>query len=327
VKLFIALIFLVTTAAAQLPFTEEQFFSRLKSGESLPAKLLSTRSVVFHPQNLSAKELETIQKSFQRTGIDAVAYFDLDLVSAGRDASVALAEVLNQREITNLIFFRKEPSAYYLYITEYNKKANLTEPDQLCWMNQNKALDQLLLHTYRTAANSLKNENFLINDVPETGFALNAIDGSRNEFFAIDLKVDALAVPKFGNEAMDDKLAEIMQAYPYKYMLTEPNLSEAELRKQGYLYVLRFVHAKNKIARSLLGYETSRAQSAFVSMVFNEAESQVKNISANELVYKFYFKHIESENVFLGRKWDADPSWEQALWNQLKGYKIEFKLN
>ena len=321
------LLFGIFTASGQLPFTEEQFLARVKSGGGLPESLLSTRSVVFFSANMTTKELESIQKSFQRTGIDAVSYFDIDYVSAGRDVSVGLAEHLNQREITNLVIFQKHGGLFKIFITDYNKKANLVEQDQLCWTTENSALDQLLLNLYRTAANNLKNQNFLINDFPETGFSINAIDGARNEYFAIDLKVDALAVPKFGDEQMDIQLKEIMKTYPYKYTLTEPNLSEAELRRQGFLYVLRFIHARNKIARDVLGYETSRAQSAFVSMTYQENESQVKNISANQMVYKFYFKHIESKNVFLGRKWDADPSWEQALWNQLKGYKAEFRLN
>jgi hypothetical protein len=126
---------------------------------------------------------------------------------------------------------------------------------------------------------------------------------------------------------MDKELEEIMKSYPYKYTLTEPALSEADLRKAGYLWVLRFVHARNKLVRSVLGYETTRAQSAIVSMTFVDVDSQLKNIPANEEVFKFYFKHIESKNVFLGRKWDADPSWQQALWNQLRGYKAEFNLN
>jgi hypothetical protein len=328
VKLFsIILLFGFFTASAQLPVNEQQFLSRLKVGEMFPEKLLSTRTVVFHPYTMNAKELEMCQKSFQRTGIDAVAYFEADLTYAGRDAVVSLAEYLNKREITNLVYFQKYSKGYTIYITEYNKKANLVEEQQNAWFAENKNLEQLLLHVYRTTANSLKNENFLINDVPESGFAINAIDGNRNEFFAIDLKVDALAVPKFGNEQMDKELEEIMKAYPYKYTLTEATLSEAELRKAGFLYVLRFSHARNKTIRSLFGYETTRSQSAIVSMTYVNDQPQLKNIHANEEVWKFYFKHIESKNVFLGRKWDADPSWQQALWNQLKGYKDEFKLN
>jgi hypothetical protein len=325
------LFYLVTfgffSAAAQLPFTQEQFIARLAPGDSIPEKLLSTRTAVFHPYFFTPKELDNIQKSFQKTGIDGVVYFESDMLYAGRDALVSLAEFLNKREITNLAIFLKNQQGYQLYLTKYNGKANMVDLNRAAWFNQNARLEQLLSNTFRVISGSLKNQNFLINDVPEGGFPINAIDGIRNEFFAMDLKVDQLAVPKFGNDAMDKELEELMKSYPYKYALTEPNLSENELKKAGYLYVLRFSLARNKLIRSLLGYETRKAESAIVSMTYVDDQPQLKNIPANEEVFKFYFKHIESKNVFLGRKWDADPSWQQALTNQLKGYKAEFKLN
>jgi hypothetical protein len=328
VKLF-ASIFLFSsfTAAAQLPLNEQEFLSRLKTDGSLPEKILSGRTAVFYPYTATEKELESIQKAFQRTGIDAVTYFEADLVTAGRDASVALASYLNKREVANLVYLQKDAAGYTVYITPYNEKANLVETDQPAWKYQSRALDVLLQHLYRTASASYKKENFLINDLPEKGFDINAIDGRRNEFFAIDLKVDELAVPKFGIEEMDRELEEIMKLYPFKYKLTEPGLSESELRKQGFLFVLRFARARNKVVRNLLNYDMTKSQSAIVSMTYLEDRQQLKNFSVNEVVWKFYFKHIESANVFLGTKWDADPSWQQALKSQLYGFKIEFKVN
>lgn len=326
-KLFTFLLLgLTLSAAAQLPLDEQQFLARLSPGSVLPDKLLSSRTVVFYDYLFSAKELESIQKTFQRTGIDAVVYFESDLIHAGRDAAVRVAEFLNKREIANLILLKKTGNDFTIYITRYNNRADIVDNGQPAWVYSHRALDVLLQNVYRTAANSLRNENFLINEVPETSFSINAITGRRNEFFAIDLKVDPLAVPKFGDEQMDMKLEELFQLYPYKYKLTEPGLSETELRKQGFLYVLRFAHARNKIVRNALGYDIPRAQSAIVSMYFNGDDQKLKNIPVNDVVYKFYFKHIDSDNVFLGTKWDADPSWEQALLNQLKGYRQEFKI-
>ena len=182
---------------------------------------------------------------------------------------------------------------------------------------------------YLAASNGgLKKENFLINDFPEAGLTVNAIEGRRNEFYAIDLKVDPLAVPKFGDEALDKELEEIMKSYPFKYTLTEANLSESELRKQGYLFVLRFVHARAKVAKRVLGYDVTKAESAIVSISYPDGDQpQLRNLSVNADVYKYYFKHIDSGNVYLGTKWDADENWQQAIVNQLKGMKIELRLN
>jgi hypothetical protein len=299
----------------------------MKGDGPLPEKLLTTRTAVFHPYTFTAKELETLQASFQRTGVDAVVYFENDLLIAGRDVSVAVAQYLIAREINNLAVIHKKDGQYVLYLTEFNKKANFVEQDQATFTSSNTSLDELLRNVYRVAANSLKRENLLINDYPETGLTINPINGRRADYFAIDLKVDPLAVPKFGNEEMDKELAEIMKNYPFKYTLTEAGLAESELRKQGYLFVLRFVHARDKVAKAVMGYDMTKSESAIVSITYPDKQPQVKNIPANEEVYKFYFKHIESGNVYLGTKWDADTTWQQALINQIKGFRSEMKIN
>ena len=322
----ICLLFISYISQAQVPVGEQELLGRLKPGTVLPDKLLNSRSVVFYPHTMGMKELEMIQKVLQRTGVDAVVYLESDLLAAGRDASVTLAEYLNTREITNLLIFQKS-AGYNLYIAEYNNKANLFEVDQNAWFRREKTLDVLLQRLYLLATNTLKKENMLINDVPELAMPLNPFKGQRSEFFAIDLKVDPLAVPKFGDEAMDKELAEIMKLYPYKYTLTEPHLSEAEIRKGGSYYVLRYFFGRDKVAQDVLGYDMTKSQNAIVSVTYPEDKQQLKNIPANTIVYKFYFKHIDSGNVFLGTKWDADLTWQQALINQIKAFKAELRIN
>jgi hypothetical protein len=326
VRLAVFLVFLCFTAKAQIPVGQQELLAKLKAGSNLPEKLLSTRSVVFYPYTMTEKELDQIQGSFQRAGIDAVVYLETDLLAAGRDASVALAEYLNAREISHIIIFQKG-EGYGMYAAEYNKMADLFKPEQSAWYKKDKALDVLLQGLVRLANSGLKKENMLINDYPEVAMPLNIFRGRRSEFFAIDLKVDPLAVPKFGDEAMDRELEEIMKSYPYKYKLTEPGLSEAQIRKDGSYYVLRYVFARDKAAHNLLGYDAAKSQSAIVSVTYPDDKPHLKSIPANTLTYKFYFKHIDSGNIFLGTKWDADVTWQQALISQIRAFKAELKIN
>jgi hypothetical protein len=53
---------------------------------------------------------------------------------------------------------------------------------------------------------------------------------------------------------------------------------------------------------------------------------RVKTITAETPVYKFYFRQIEFNNVFLGTKWDADVSWEKGLQNFIMGFKRELRI-
>ena len=205
--------------------------------------------------------------------------------------------------------------------------ATLFEVNQNAWFKKEKTLDALLQGLFRQANSSLERENLLINDYPELAMPLNLFRGRRSEFFAIDLKVDPLGIPKFGDEAMDRELEEIMKSYPYKYKLTDPRLSERQIRQDGSYYVLRFVYARDKAAQNLLGYDVTKSQSAIVSVTYPEDSPHLKNIPANAMVYKFYFKHIDSGNIFLGTKWDADVTWQQALINQIKAFKAELRIN
>ena len=311
---------------AQIPVGEQELLSRLKAGSMLPEGLLSSRSVVFYPYEMTLKELEQVQDYFQRTGIDAVVYVESDFLAAGRDPSVALAEYLNAREISHIIILQKQ-DGYGLYAAAYNNMADLFAHDTNAWYRKERKLDVLLQTLFRTANRTLKRENMLINEFPELAMPLNIFRGRRAEFFAIDLKVDPLAIPKFGDEEMDRDLEEIMKSYPYKYKLTEPGLTEPQIRQDGSYYVLRFVHARDKAAQTLLGYETTKSHSAIVSITYPEEKAHLKNIPAHTMVHKFYFKHIDSGNIFLGTKWDADLTWQQALINQIRAFRAELRIN
>ena len=94
-------------AIAQFSVDEKTWLEQLNLQGGLPEKLLSTRTVVFYDYTLTEKEIKDMQESFQRTGVDAVAYFELDMITAGKDVTKAFAEYLNKREVTILLFFQK----------------------------------------------------------------------------------------------------------------------------------------------------------------------------------------------------------------------------
>jgi len=329
VRFLIFLIFILSHAAfAQLSPTEKEWIGQLNLTAGLPEHLLSTRSVVFYSFGLTIEELEAIQISFQRTGIDAVSYFELDKLTAGKDIIRAFGFFLQKREIANLIFIEREESDFRISITAFNGNDNLIDKGQAAWSYSNRLLAEALKELYRTSSSEQKKLNLLINDVPELDMPIDPILGKRNEFYALDLKVDPLSVPLTGDDAVDKRIKEIFETYyPLKYKFIEPGLSERDMRKQGLPYVLCFVHTRDVAAKELLGFDMSKSESALVSVTYPGDQQQLKNIASNTPVYKFYFKHIDSGNVFFGTRWDADLTWDQALLNQIKGMKAELRLN
>jgi hypothetical protein len=328
IRLFWICLCLPATAFAQF-YKQNEWIDQLDLKGALPEKLLSTRSALFYSYTLTQKELENTQDYFQRTGIDAVACFELDRLMAGKDITRAFSDYFNKREITNLIFLEKRGQDFRLVATTVNGKETVWEPGQTAWSAAHRLLTEVLKELYLTAVNSQKKQNLLISDFPETGLAINPILGRRNEFYAIDVKVDPLAIPKFGDPDMDRELEQIIQNnYPLKYKLTEPGVPEKDLRKQGYLYVVCFVNTRNGVAKDLLGYSTNPTETAQVSVTYPDGPQQVvKTIPSAQPVFKVYFKHIDSGNVFLGGKWDADLTWQQALLNYIRGLKVELRIN
>lgn len=319
---------LCNSVFAQFVVDEKAWIEQLNLEAGLPEKLMSTRSVVFYDYTLTVKELEEIQQSFQRTGIDGVAYFELDMLTAGKDVTKVFSDYLSKREIVNLLFIEKDEEGYRITVTLFNGKETVLDQGQASWSSSNRLLTEVLKELYRTTSGNQSRQNLLINDSPEMDLKINPILGKRNEFFAMDLKVDPLAVPKTGDELIDKELEEIfLTNYPLKYTLTEPGLSEKDLRKQGLLYVVCLVHSRGVVAKELLGYDMSKSESALVSVTYPGSQQQLKNIPSNTTIYKFYFKHIDSGNVFFGTKWDADLTWQQALLNQIKAMKAELRLN
>lgn len=324
-----SLFFLLTTyLPAQVLPSEKMLVESLNLNGGLPEKLLSTKTAVFHSFQVSEKEMISIQEYFQRTGIDAVAYFPTDLLIGGKDVTKAFYDFLLKREISNLVFIEKNEMDFRMTITLFNGKETVVDPGQNAWSMSNRLLLEILKNLNRTALAQLKKENLLINDFPETELTVDAIRGKRNDFYAVDMKVDMVAIPKFGDEALDKELATLIETnFPFKYKFTEPGVSEKELRKQGMLYIMCFVYTRGSAARELLGYNPSKAESAIVSVTWPGSEPQLKNIPSTTPVYKFYFKHIDSGNIFLGNKWDSDITWQQALLNNIRGMKSELRIN
>ncbi|NJN41443.1 MAG: hypothetical protein HC811_03585 [Flammeovirgaceae bacterium] len=71
----------------------------------------------------------------------------------------------------------------------------------------------------------------------------------------------------------------------------------------------------------------SSVGSAISSVTFPNGQLQLKTIPKETVVYKYYIRHIDSGNTFLGTKWDADIRWEDALRNHIKNFKAELNIN
>ena len=306
----------------------DPIYSKLTLTDNVPDQLLAKRSCVFYASGFNDESLETIQKAFQNTGIDAVAYFKKELVFSGIEVTQKIVDYLNKREIDFIILISKPEKKYSFTITPFNGKEDFVNTAQPAWSIIRDNLNEALQSIYRTAVNNQPIKNLLINSYPERNFPINIIEGRRSDFFAIDLKVDRLAVPWFQEAEKDSLLFNYFKEnYPFQYGMVETGLDKKELRNKGFHYVLHRLHTEGAIAKEVLGYQTPSSESAITSVTYPNGSVKLKTLSAETVVYKYYLKHLESGNVFLGTKWDADINWLDALRNQIKGFKSELKIN
>ena len=305
-------------------------FQFATTGSQLPSDLLHTKSVVFvdmvgesRSPGPNWKEIaQEIHPTFDEVGIDAVAYYNWQDAAAGPDATRKLAKELNQRYIDNIVYlaYNRSDKEYILLIAPFDTE----QP----FVNRQKGAFQLVAGTPTTLTRQLDNrirrsgiekQNFLVIDRPEFFVgAGNVIRGNRAEGFAQDLKLDKLAVPRFGTE-QDSALAQIMETYPYEYGLVDPQREEDELRQEGYQFILMHLHTQETNIREMLGY-TNKADSEKPSQTASTPAPSARS------VYKFYVKHIYTGDVYVGNTWDASPSWRSALNNYLRYMREDMNI-
>lgn len=306
---------------------EEKLTSNLTFTSDLPAGLLAGRSLVLFEPGYTPAQLQEAQKYFQQAGIDAINYLDIDYVLSGTDPSAIYFNYFTTRDIRFFIILQKDANGYQCIFTEYSGTKAFVDKARRSWKQSDASFTELLRTIYRFTIATQKKANFLINDLPEMGAELRFFRDEPAQRYSADVRTFKTAIPRWGNDA-DDKLLQafVKDNLPAKCELVDPDLTDAELEQKGYRLVLRLVHTRGDAARAILGYDVTQTASSLLTRYFAESEPKVKPIPAKKMVYKYYFKNTEYGNVFLGNKWDADESWQDALRNFILGMRLELKF-
>lgn len=327
---FVSLILLFSVCTATYS-QEQRLIGVLKPVETAPEGLLASKSAVLFSKSYKPEDLNRVQAAFQQIGIDADFYFDAEKVLAGIDAERAFATYFTSREVKFLLFLTKENDNFSFYATEFNNTMQFVTAGQIAWKVSNLRLDEMLATIFRDSWLREKKQNFLINDIPEMDINVPIITGTRAERYPVDLRIDKIAIQKFEDPTIQteiDTLLKKLYPYPDKYQAVNIPADDKELLKQGFQFIMIHVKANGRAAHELLGYDMNKAfATAYGSVSYPNGTPQVKTISAETPVYKFYIKHLRSGNVFLGTKWDADENLVQAMKNHIMGFRTELKLN
>jgi hypothetical protein len=302
---------------------------------------------------------EKAHEYLKKIEIDPVAYFHNEDIFSGVEPARNFINWIQHRKIENLIFLSERmvngQKEFLIIVTPFNGTTELADQGQPAWKLQHTDLERLFVVLYRlSAGKNLKKENLLIVDRPEFFTDIPMLIGKRFEAYQQDLKLDKLAVPIFReiavpsqypdhplnheiareanryNARVDElnlRLEQLMTHYPFSYGLVDLSKKTPEqLRNEGFQFILYHINTTGKNIKNLLDYNVEETETAFVSLVANNSGTSIKPIPVDSSVYKYYVKHILTNDVFLGSKWDADTDWGQALLNHLTNMKIELKI-
>ena len=223
---------------------------------------------------------------------------------------------------------KKDKEEYQINFVPYNAKISWVEPGQSIWIVRSSGMRGLLATIFRALISSQKRQNFLVNDFPERSGPLSAIGGRREEDCAPAIRVSKIAVPRMGDSDADNELEIFLKEnFHAKYELVASDASEKDLLEKEFVYLLRFIHTRGSLAKDILGYDMSKSESALATVSYPNGALQLRTIPSVNSIYKFYLKNIEEDVFYLGRKWDADVTWQAALKNYIDGYRAAGKLN
>lgn len=331
----------------------------IRSGKTIV--LVNTTKVL--PQQTFNKTAEPLideaHAVFTKAGIDVVGYYSLKQVFAGKDSQYGFSEAWKKREIKNILIIsrvvyqkkKKEVTRYVLLATTFNGKPSMFSNGQVGWKSQGKDFDKVL-NRVATAANKYERKNLLINEQPEYFDDVKMVWGEHVEGYLTDLDFGKLAVPIFKtveiptpkptgiinnlvgkqveesnalNAKNNQVLEEKMKSYEYEYELVFSEISDIDLSKNGFSYVLLRLYSPGVDIKKLLNYAINEDQDTYTTQIYKDGKLTIRRIPANGLVYKYYIKHLRTGNIYLGPKWDADESWREALDHMLYNVKVEMK--
>ncbi len=328
----------------------------------VPEKLLSTKTIVIVTAKGRDSEsgirsswksvAEEAHPHIIRLGIDPVMYYYYDDMVAGPDISKKIILELVKRDIENIILIGKDNSkpvaGYTIAVSEFNKKLSLMSQGQEALKIEGNDLANMFRSLARIIdRKDLKRENYLMLDIPEYFDDWNVIDGNRFEVYNRDVRIDKLLVPAFrdiaipntipdGNEMKtfiqsdnkkniqrNSQIESIFQGYPFDFKIDDYSYNEKSLLNNGYQFVLLRLETTGENLKKMLGYPVDDGKGLQIMKRDINGNITMQSIPLNTTIYKYYIKHINSEDIYLGNVWDADVTWEGALRNHIEGLVSE----
>jgi len=317
---------------------------------SLPEGITSDRVCIVIHQMPEVEDQTLAQKlhiNLKTMGIDAIQYLYYDQLYGGQDVYRKTLAALQKRHIRVLMFLEISTQGFALTIGTLNA-AKWVDFRAKAWQAKGQTMNEVLIRL----ANKMKTldlpySNYLIPDSPEFSTQIRLFSGTHFPRYPTQLKRFPLAVSLFPSLTVDGaflndqqraylsqynkrvalknaRIQEIFSDYPYKVEFLKDQ-SDAGFYKNRYQYVLRYAYMSGEELRKALGYKLDPSQTQYISTVPVDGNRTLKTLDKQKKVYKFYIQKTANEDLYAGRYYDADQTWEDALYNFKTLMMAQFK--
>ncbi len=343
--LFTIIFLLALNRVYSQPLQLEIFLSNQSLSRHVPKTIQSTRSAVIISMQDQSK-WKTIGNEandyFKKISIDPVMFINATDLFANSSVTESFSDQFAGRRISNLIFIteRKELlNAFSISLVPFDPKVGLGARDLKGWtIKVNELKDGYKILANDLIKAELENTNFLIPESPNFEEDTNFIKGTIYSVYSRDLRARKLAIPKYkvideqqlssvkaynqkvatANKVLEDKLA----SYPYEFGFVDTE-DEAELYRQRYEYVLLRVKTTGEHLKKWFNLDVVSGETEYVSInQITKEDATLERINIDQVVYKYYVKHLVSGDVYIGDKWDTAVTWEQALENYINNMTV-----
>ena len=304
----------------------------LQAFAQLPADLVKERSIVIMNLPLEKsgeylirgeweKHAETAQKNFKQMGVDAIAYLHNNDWSSSPSTQDIFRSYFQDRLTKFVIEIgQNQNKVFFLEISDFNKEGPL-------WSTTGGSIEQCILKLARAIKQSgYPIENYMPADYPEIVYDVPFSKWTASMNYPDQIKRIKVGVAKFPTEQENEQLRQIMSQYPFSYELIDYKDDEDALR-QGYQIVLLSMNTSGESIRRLLNYKVISSETHYLSTVKGDStNTTLKTIPVDAFVHKFYFQQTTNHETYVGRDWDAEPTWQKSLANFLNNLRLAFKV-
>ncbi|MDW3196942.1 MAG: hypothetical protein R8G66_31485 [Cytophagales bacterium] len=324
------------------------------SDDKIPSNLLSSRTgiILRTSDELDRKSWKkhgkTFHGAFLQMGIDPVIYlFEQDLF-ANKKVNEAYLKLIDNRDVENIIILSKSAGKFEMIIASGFNSQNVFKR-KAAWRAADIDTTPLLYKLGIVVKRSdIPATNFLVLSDPDYVEDISFFKGSHLATYPGVLRRQKLGVAlmdsiRIDNKLPDDEKQELLAynrkvkqfnvslekafaQYPYQWEMFSFKDNDYALAS-GIQYVFQLVQTSGSGAKDLLNYPDHTKETQIISVTpgLIPGDVRLKRLPVETVVYKGYIYQARTDDVYVGKEWDADTDWQDAVRNFIFTLKRQFE--